>query len=66
MTFERIKGLWGVILKAEVRFIGDCGITIQNIDGEELPEIGYHIHQNYCKKGYGSEAAKACLEYGFQ
>lgn len=27
-------------------FIGDCGITVQDIDGELLPEIGYHIHKS--------------------
>ena len=37
-------GLWAVVLKETGEFIGDCGITIQNIDGEMLPEIGYHIH----------------------
>ena len=37
-------GLWAVVLKETGEFIGDCGITLQNIDGEILPEIGYHIH----------------------
>ena len=38
-------GLWAVTLKETDEFIGDCGITLQNIDGEMLPEIGYHIHK---------------------
>ena len=32
-------GLWAVILKETGELIGDCGLTIQNIDGEQLPEI---------------------------
>ena len=40
-------GLWAVVLKETGAFIGDCGIFIQNIDGEMLPEIGYHIHKRY-------------------
>ena len=36
-------GLWAVVLKETGAFIGDCGVTIQKIDGELLPEIGYHI-----------------------
>ena len=40
-------GLWAVVLKETGEFIGDCGISIQNIDGEMLPEIGYHIHKMY-------------------
>ena len=38
-------GLWAIILKKTGEFIGDCGITIQNIDGEMLPEIGCHINK---------------------
>ena len=40
-------GLWALELKQTGRFIGDCGISMQNIDGEWLPEIGYHIHKDY-------------------
>ena len=39
-------GLWAVVLKENGEFIGDCGITIQNIDGELLPEIGYTFIKN--------------------
>ena len=46
-------GLWAVVLKESGEFIGDCGITIQNIDGELLPEIGYHIHKKYWRRGLG-------------
>lgn len=48
-------GLWAVILKETDEFIGDCGITLQNIDGEMLPEIGYHIHKNIGEKGMGAK-----------
>ncbi|TDL38304.1 N-acetyltransferase [Macrococcoides bohemicum] len=58
-------GLWAVILKEDGTFLGDCGITMQNIDGEVLPEIGFHIIKEYCNKGYASEAANACMEYAF-
>ncbi|MFD1707577.1 GNAT family N-acetyltransferase [Siminovitchia sediminis] len=58
-------GLWAVILKDGGTFIGDCGITIQNIDGERLPEIGFHIIKEYWNKGYATEAASACKEYAF-
>ena len=26
--------------------IGDCGLTLHNIEGKMLPEIGYHISEN--------------------
>jgi len=59
-------GLWAVILKESGEFIGDCGITMQNIHGEILPEIGYHIHKEHQRKGYASEAAQACMDFLFE
>jgi uncharacterized protein (TIGR00290 family) len=59
-------GLWAVILKDGEKFIGDCGITMQKIDGETVPEIGFHILKDYWKNGYASEAALACKQYAFK
>lgn len=59
-------GLWAVVLKQTGEFIGDCGMTIQNIDGELLPEIGYHIHKKYWRQGFGSEAARAVRDWAFR
>ncbi|MBN2010812.1 GNAT family N-acetyltransferase [candidate division KSB1 bacterium] len=58
-------GLWALIRKHDQQFLGDCGITMQNIDGDVVPEIGYHIHKNYWKQRYATEAAQVCLPYGF-
>ena len=58
-------GLWAMILKDTGQFIGDCGITIQNIDGELLPEIGYHVQKDYWRQGYAKEAASAVRDYVF-
>lgn len=58
-------GLWAVELKATGEFIGDCGLTMQNIDGEWLPEIGYHIHKAHWRKGFASEAARAVRDWAF-
>ncbi len=40
-------GLWAVVLKENDEMIGDCGITMQNINGSIKPEIGYHINKKY-------------------
>jgi RimJ/RimL family protein N-acetyltransferase len=56
-------GLWAVIRKADGAFLGDCGITLQNIDGEILPEVGFHIIGEYRRRGYASEAAIASIRY---
>ena len=59
-------GLWAIVLKETNEFIGDCGITIQNIDGKMLPEIGYHIHKQYWRQGYAKEAARSVRDWVFQ
>ncbi len=59
-------GLWAAVLKVSGEFIGDCGITMQNIDNEMLPEIGYHIHKKYWRRGFAKEAARTVRDWGFQ
>ena len=59
-------GLWAVCLKDSGKLIGDCGITMQNIDGEQLPEIGYHIHKDFWQQGFASEAACAVRDWAFK
>jgi RimJ/RimL family protein N-acetyltransferase len=59
-------GLWAIELKESGQFIGDCGVTMQNIDGEILPEIGYHIHRDYWRRGYAKEAALAVRDWLFE
>jgi len=59
-------GLWAVCLKDTGEMIGDCGLTLQNIDGQILPEIGYHIRRDQQRKGYAKEAAMAVRDWAFQ
>ena len=58
-------GLWAINLKSTGAFIGDCGITMQNINGKILPELGFHIHKDHHRQGYASEAGAAVLRYIF-
>lgn len=58
-------GLWAVALKQTGEVIGDCGLTLQCIDGVIRPEIGYHIARAHQRRGYASEAARACLDWTF-
>ena len=59
-------GLWAVCLKETGEMIGDCGLTLQNINGEMLPEIGYHIRRDCQHKGYAKEAAGAVKDWAFK
>ena len=59
-------GLWAVVLKETGAFIGDCGVTMQQIDGETLPEIGYHIAKQHWRRGCAKEAAAAVRDWFFR
>lgn len=66
---ERYKifgfGLWAVCLKETGEMIGDCGLTMQLINGQIKPEIGYHIRADRQRKGYAKEAAIAVRDWVF-
>ena len=59
-------GLWAVHLRATGELLGDCGITMQQIHRQHLPEIGFHMKKSVWGQGYATEAAKACLAWGMQ
>ncbi|MCR5687751.1 MAG: GNAT family N-acetyltransferase [Lachnospiraceae bacterium] len=59
-------GLWAVCLKDTGEMIGDCGLTLQDIEGEMLPEIGYHIRSGCQRKGYAKEAARAVMDWAYE
>ena len=58
-------GLWAVILKDNGAMIGQAGITMQDVEGERVPEVGYLFNRSYWSNGYATEAAVACKELGF-
>ena len=58
-------GLWAVCLKETGEMIGDCGLTMQVINGQIKPEIGYHIRGDRQRKGYAREAAAAVRDWTF-
>ena len=58
-------GLWAMVLKSSGEVIGDCGIIRQHLEEEHLYEIGYHLRRDHWGRGYATEAAVACREWGF-
>jgi RimJ/RimL family protein N-acetyltransferase len=58
-------GLWAAVLKTSGALIGDCGLTIQSVDGVHEVEIGYHVRRDHWGRGLATEAARACRDWGF-
>jgi RimJ/RimL family protein N-acetyltransferase len=58
-------GLWAILLKETGQTAGDCGLMRQQIDGDDEIEVGYHLHASFRGRGVATEAARACIEWGF-
>jgi RimJ/RimL family protein N-acetyltransferase len=59
-------GLWALERKDSGEFIGDCGLACRDVEGRAELEIGYHVLRRERRKGYATEAARACLAFGFR
>jgi RimJ/RimL family protein N-acetyltransferase len=55
-------GLW-VIETHAGRFVGDCGLTWQEVGGVRRLEVGYHVTPPMQGAGLATEAAVACREF---
>lgn len=45
--------------------IGDCGITMQMINNQIKPVIGYHLRKDMQHKGFAKEASLAVMDWAF-
>ncbi len=63
---ERGYSLYGVERLRDGVFLGVCGHLHQSIDGESLVEVAYLFKSMHWHRGYASEAAIACRDYGFK
>ncbi|MFI5199453.1 MAG: GNAT family N-acetyltransferase [Candidatus Limnocylindrales bacterium] len=56
-------GLWIVEERGSGQFIGDCGLTPQQVDGTTEIEVGYHVRAALQRRGFATEAAAAARAY---
>lgn len=54
-------GLW-IIETHDGEFIGECGVTWQSANNTPVLEVGYHVRGDRQRRGYATEAARACLD----
>ena len=53
---------YAAVLKEDMKLIGGCGITL---DDNAQAEIGWLLHRDYWKQGYGTEIGNCLLELAF-
>lgn len=56
-------GRWAAINKNNNEFLGWCGLKYGELENET--DIGFRFFEEEWNKGYATESAVACLEYGF-
>jgi len=57
-------GRWAVIDKNNGEFLGWCGLKY--VPKLNETDIGFRFFEKYWNKGFATESAKACLNYGFE
>jgi ribosomal-protein-alanine N-acetyltransferase len=57
-------GMYALFELATGTMIGRCGLAF--LDNTPEIEVGYMLARDYWDSGYATEAARACLEFGFR
>ena len=63
---EQKYGHQFLIDKSSKQIVGQCGLLMQDIDGIQELEVGYHIFKQHWGKGYAPEAAQMFRDYGLK
>ena len=57
---------FATIQKSDQRFIGQCGLLTQEVDGQPEVELGYVLAPQYWQRGLALEGTQALKDYGLQ
>lgn len=61
-----LGGMNVLIEKDTGKLVGQCGLLIQEVDGEQKMEIGYSVLPEFWGIGFAPEAAKKCRDFAFE
>lgn len=56
---------WAISMKQDSRIIGYCGLGLEEIEGQSLPELGYRLDPAIRGRGIATEAARAAITDAF-
>jgi ribosomal-protein-alanine N-acetyltransferase len=57
--------IFGIVERASRELFGSCGIAACDATGQHFT-FGYCLHRDWWGQGFGSEAATALVEFGFE
>ncbi|HFK5585281.1 GNAT family N-acetyltransferase [Elizabethkingia anophelis] len=55
---------WAVMSKVNNEFVGWCGLKYNSSTDET--DVGFRFFEHYWNKGFATENAGACIDYGFK
>jgi RimJ/RimL family protein N-acetyltransferase len=61
-----LGGMNVLIEKETGRFVGQCGLLVQEVENKKELEIGYSILKEFRNRGFAGEAAKKCRDFAFE
>lgn len=61
-------GLWALALQGEAPFVGLVGLAVPRFDAPFMPaiEVGWRLLPEFWGRGLATEAARACVRFGFE
>ncbi|MFK7755785.1 MAG: GNAT family N-acetyltransferase [Flavobacteriales bacterium] len=66
MRYENnMFGFLGIHLEGHEEIIGQCGLLLQDLHGEKVIEVGYHLMPEFWGNGYATEAAQYFKKLAF-
>lgn len=67
MRYENnMYGFLGIHLEGQDEIIGQGGLLLQDLNGEKVLEVGYHLMPDFWGKGYALEAAQFFKKLAFE
>jgi RimJ/RimL family protein N-acetyltransferase len=66
VAYQKANGFcrWALLEKSSGKIVGSCGYAYTHEMPE--PELGYLFARDVWGKGFATETARACLDYGFE
>ncbi len=58
--------MWATFSRVTAEFVGQVGLTLQDVKGHAETELGYLLVRKFWGQGIASEAARACRDFAFE
>jgi RimJ/RimL family protein N-acetyltransferase len=58
-------GLMAIEERETGQLVGDCGPSLQEVDGSSFVELGWHVRRDRQGRGYATEAGVACRDHAW-